>query len=65
MTTNDFIQIAVFLVVLLLLIKPVGSYMAQVFGDQPNRVTRFGAPVERLLYRLSGIRAEEDMGWRR
>ena len=65
MTTNDFIQIAVFLVVLLLLIKPVGSYMAQVFSDQPNRVTRFGAPVERLLYRLSGIRADEDMGWRR
>jgi K+-transporting ATPase ATPase A chain len=65
MTTNDFIQIAVFLVVLLLLIKPVGSYMAQVFAEQPNRVTRFGAPVERLLYRLSGIRAEEDMSWRR
>lgn len=65
MTTNDFIQVAVFLVVLLLLIKPVGSYMAQVFADAPNRVTRFGAPVERLLYRLCGIRADEDMGWRR
>ena len=65
MTTNDFIQIAVYLVVLMLLIKPVGSYMAMVFAETPNRVTRFGAPVERLLYRLSGIRAEEDMGWRR
>ncbi|WNL46679.1 potassium-transporting ATPase subunit KdpA [Dyella sp. BiH032] len=65
MTTNDFIQIAIYLVVLMLLIKPVGSYMAMVFAETPNRVTRFGAPVERVLYRLSGIRAGEDMGWRR
>ena len=65
MTTNDFLQTAIYLVVLLLLIKPVGNYMALVFADTPNRVTRFGAPVERLLYRLSGIRADEDMGWRR
>ena len=65
MTTNDMLQIAIYLAVLLLLIKPVGSYMALVFADTPNRVTRLGAPLERLLYRLCGIRADEDMGWRR
>ncbi|QWT19622.1 potassium-transporting ATPase subunit KdpA [Bacillus sp. NP157] len=65
MTTNDFLQVGVFLVVLLALVKPVGGYMALVFADVPNRVHRVGGPVERLLYRLAGVRADEDMGWRR
>ena len=35
MTANDFIQIGVFLVVLLLLLRPLGSYMTLVFADSP------------------------------
>ncbi|SFR93292.1 K+-transporting ATPase ATPase A chain [Dyella sp. OK004] len=65
MTTNDFLQIALYLVVLLLLIKPVGSYMALVFADTPNRVTRFGGGIERVLYRVAGVRQDDDMTWRR
>lgn len=65
MTTNDFLQTAVYLVVLLLLVKPMGSYMALVFAETPNGVLRAGRYVENVLYRLSGIRADEQMGWRR
>ncbi|MEP7186669.1 MAG: potassium-transporting ATPase subunit KdpA [Rhodanobacter sp.] len=65
MTPNDYLQIGIFLVVLLLLVKPVGSYMALVFADAPNGVTRFGARVERGIYRLCGISQDEDMGWKR
>jgi potassium-transporting ATPase potassium-binding subunit len=65
MTANDFFQIGLYLAVLLALVKPVGQYMALVFADEPNRVTRFGAGAERVLYRLAGIRADEDMGWKR
>ena len=65
MTANDYLQIGLFLVVLLLLIKPMGSYMAHVFADEPNRLTRAGAGFERLLYRLCGVNAQEDMGWKR
>ncbi|AHX14607.1 ATPase [Dyella jiangningensis] len=65
MTTNDFLQVAIYLVVLLLLVKPVGSYMALVFAETSNGVLRVGRHVENLLYRLSGVRAEEQMGWRR
>jgi K+-transporting ATPase ATPase A chain len=65
MTANDFIQIGIYLVVLLLLIKPMGSYMTHVYADQPNRITRLGGGVERLIYRLCGIKADEDMGWKR
>ena len=65
MTTNDFLQIGLFLAVLLLLVKPVGSYLALVFADAPNRITRFGARVERGIYRLCGIASTEEMGWKR
>ncbi|TPG11266.1 potassium-transporting ATPase subunit KdpA [Rhodanobacter glycinis] len=65
MTTNDFLQIGLFLAVLLLLVKPVGSYMALVFADAPNRITRFGGRMERGIYRLCGISSTEEMSWKR
>lgn len=65
MTANDWLQMGLFLGLLLLLAMPLGSYMARVFADTPNRVTRFGSGVERVIYRLCGIRADEDMGWQR
>lgn len=65
MTVNDIVQIGLYLVVLLLLVKPMGRYMAHVFADEPNRVTRLGGGVERVIYRVCGIRADEDMGWKR
>ncbi|WP_233839931.1 potassium-transporting ATPase subunit KdpA [Dyella sp. 2HG41-7] len=65
MTANDFLQIGIYLVVLLLLIKPMGDYMTHVFADEPNRLTRAGAGIERLLYRVCGIDPNEDMGWKR
>jgi potassium-transporting ATPase potassium-binding subunit len=70
MSTNDWIQIALSVGVLLLLVKPLGSYMALVFAETPghvapNKVLRFGHGTEKLLYRLCGIDSREDMGWRR
>ena len=65
MNANDWIQLGLYLAVLLLLVKPLGSYMAAVFSDTPNRVTRLGAPVERVLYRLCGIAPQQEMSWTR
>ncbi|MEW5835899.1 MAG: potassium-transporting ATPase subunit KdpA [Pseudomonadota bacterium] len=65
MTANDWLQIGLFLGLLLLLAMPLGSYMARVFADTPNRVTRLGGGIERAIYRLCGIHADEDMGWQR
>jgi K+-transporting ATPase ATPase A chain len=65
MTANDALQLGIYLLVLLMLVKPLGAYMALVFADTPNRITRIGAPLERLLYRIAGIRADEDMDWKR
>jgi len=65
MTINAYLQIALYLAVTLLLVKPLGAYMALAFADEPNRLHRIGGPVERFFYRLSGIDANEDMSWRR
>ena len=48
MTANGLLQIALFLVLLLALVKPLGAYMANVYEGR----VRFFAPVERLFYRL-------------
>ena len=65
MTLNDLLQIGIYLIATLLLVKPLGAYMAAVFSDEPHRVHRIGGPIERVFYRLSGIDAAEDMSWRR
>jgi K+-transporting ATPase ATPase A chain len=65
MSVNDLIQIVLYLAVLLILVKPLGAYMALVFADTPNRVTRIGARAEKFIYSLCGIRDDDDMNWRR
>jgi len=58
---NAFLQLAFYLVVLVLLAKPLGAYMANVYEGR----VRFLAPLENLVYRLSGTRPEDDMDWKR
>ena len=65
MTANAWLQMGLYLIVLLALVKPLGAYMALVFADAPNRVTRFGGGIERFVYRVCGIRGDEEMHWRR
>ncbi len=63
MNANAWLQLALYFAVLLLLIKPLGTYMAMVFAE--NRITHSGAPIENALYRLAGVRPHEDMSWQR
>lgn len=63
MTPNGLLQIGVYLAVLLALVKPLGWYMARVYDYQPVGVERLLGPVERLLYRLAGVKPEQEMGW--
>ena len=65
MTVNVYLQLGLFLAVMLLLVKPLGAYMALVFGDETNRVRRIGAPIERFFYRVAGVKPDEDMSWKR
>jgi potassium-transporting ATPase potassium-binding subunit len=54
----------VFFVVLLGLVKPVGLYMARVYSGQPCPLDRLAGPLERLIYRVCGIRSEAEMNWK-
>ncbi len=63
MTSNSFLQIAFYVATLLLLAKPLGSYMAKVYQNKPTFLTNLLAPLETFIYRLSGINREEEMRW--
>ena len=63
MTVNGILQIVVYLVVLVLLVKPLGAYMASVYEGR-SRVNRVFGPVERLLYRMLGVRQDDEMNWK-
>ncbi len=64
MTTYTLLQLAVFLVVLVALAKPLGAYMARVFDNHPCGLDRLLGPVERLFYRVAGVRPETEMNWK-
>ena len=63
MNSHAWINLAIYLVVLLLTVKPLGGYIAKVMDGTPNLASRIGGPVERLVYRLCGVRADVEMGW--
>lgn len=63
MTSNCFLQITFYVATLLLLAKPLGGYMANVYQNKPTFLTNLLAPLENVMYRLSGINREEEMRW--
>ena len=65
MTPVSLALIAIYLVVLLLLVKPLGSYIANVMEGRPIWPLRMGARLEGFVYRVSGIDPSAQMGWKR
>ena len=63
MTTNGWIQIFVFLAVILAITKPLGVFMARVFGRERTFLDPVVRPIERLLYRLTGVDEAHEMRW--
>jgi K+-transporting ATPase ATPase A chain len=64
MTFFDWLQIGLYLVILILLVKPLGAYMARVYQGERVFLTRVVGPVERFIYRLLGLRADKEMNWK-
>lgn len=64
MTKVGFLQIAFYLIFLLLLVKPLGWYMAQVYQGRPCLLDAVLRPFEQFIYRICGIRTQEEMGWK-
>jgi K+-transporting ATPase ATPase A chain len=63
MTAQSFLQIMLYLLVLLALVKPLGAYMARIYQDEPAGLNRWLASFEKLLYRCCSIDAKQDMRW--
>lgn len=64
MTVLGWLQIAAFVLVLLLLVRPLGGYMARLFSGERVLLTPVLRPVESLLYWLGGVKAKEEQGWK-
>jgi K+-transporting ATPase ATPase A chain len=64
MTASGVFQLVFYVVVLLALAKPLGAYMARVYEGRPFGLDRVLGPVERLIYRLCGVRPDEEMTWK-
>ena len=62
---NAFLQCAFFVAVLIALVKPLGAYMANIYEGQRTFMTPVLGWLERIVYRVSGIKPEDDMDWRR
>ena len=63
MTTNGWIQIVVFLAVILAITKPLGAFMAKVFSGERTFFDPVARPIERLLYRVTGVDEKREMRW--
>ncbi|GAC1576043.1 MAG: potassium-transporting ATPase subunit KdpA [Polyangiales bacterium] len=64
MTIHGYVLIIVFFGLLLLCVKPLGSYMARIYTGETTLPSRLLAPVERLLYRIQGVRHQSEMSWK-
>jgi K+-transporting ATPase ATPase A chain len=64
MNTHDWLQLVVYIAVLLALAKPLGTFMARVYQGERTFLDHALRPIERLLYRAAGIRADEEMAWK-
>ena len=60
MINIDLLQIVLFMVVLIALVKPLGAYMASVYEGKAS----FLNPIENGLYRLAGVDPAQEMGWK-
>jgi K+-transporting ATPase ATPase A chain len=64
MNIYSLLQIVLFMGILLGLAKPLGSFMAKVYQGERTFLDRVLGPVERFIYRISGIDPKEEMNWK-
>ncbi|MFZ0743867.1 MAG: potassium-transporting ATPase subunit KdpA [Terracidiphilus sp.] len=64
MSANGWLQFAVYCLVLLATVRPVGIYLARVLEGERTWLDPVLRPFERLIYKLSGVNSEKEMNWR-
>ena len=64
MTLIGILQLTLYVIVLLVLVKPLGSYMARVFEGRTCGLDRVLGPLESFIYKLCGLQPTREMNWR-
>src|SRR5664280_511996 len=64
MTANGWLQFAIYCLVLLATVRPVGIYLARVLEGERTWLDPVLRPFERLIYKLSGVNSTKEMNWR-
>ena len=62
MTANGWFQILLYLALILLITKPIGIFMTRVFNRERTFMDPVLRPIERLLYRLTGVDENHEIG---
>src|SRR5262245_61494890 len=63
MTLNGWLQIGFFLLAILAVTPPLGRYMTRVFTRQRTWLDPLLRPIERLIYRVTGVNESSEMRW--
>jgi hypothetical protein len=63
MTSVGWLEIALFAAMIGLLARPLGGYLARVYGDNGTLLQPLLGPIEDTLYRLAGIKPEIEHSW--
>jgi len=63
MTANGWFQILFFLLLILAVTKPLGAFMTRVFNRETTMLDPLLRPIERLLYRVTGVDDNREMRW--
>ncbi|MGA8983929.1 MAG: potassium-transporting ATPase subunit KdpA, partial [Candidatus Acidiferrales bacterium] len=63
MTANGWLQILLFLLVIFAVAKPMGVFMTRVFSREKTFLDPLLRPLERLLYKLTGVDEKREMRW--
>lgn len=64
MSANGWLQFALYSLILLASVRPVGAYLARVLEGERTWLDPVLRPIERLIYKLSGVNSKEEMNWR-
>jgi K+-transporting ATPase ATPase A chain len=64
MSVNGWLQFAIYCLVLLATVRPVGIYMARVFEGERTWLDPVLRPIERLIYKLCAVNSDNEMNWR-
>jgi K+-transporting ATPase ATPase A chain len=62
---GELLQVLILFVSLFALVKPLGSFMARIYQGERTVLTPLVGPLENLLYRISGVQQDDEMGWKR